>query len=346
MRLFCLVLFYIYNLLVISIVQAGEWNQFQCCRDLEMRVDALEKSVAEKKLKGQKKVSIEIDGELTTFVLFHDTNFSSITNNIVSSTKFGLIGKARILPSLEAGYRIQLGVASPDTIYLRRNQVYLSSKVLGKLTIGMGSTASNGIAELDYSGTFAAGSDDYDLMKFAHLDGDSRQERIRYDTPTIMGFVASASWQDDSDYDLALTYKFKQGKKQKFFIKAGIAYLNKVKSADRTILSGSTSIYHKPSGVNFTYVAGNLVRFGSKWAEYENYKIGYRNKFFTVGETVFALDYQKDNVASGLIREKYRLQFLQKLDALNMDLAISAWTAESNQDQFENGVLLGSKIVF
>ncbi len=346
MRLFCLVLFFTCNLLVVSLVQAGEWSELQCCRDLETQVNALEKSVAEKMFKGQKKVSIKIDGELTTFVFFHDANFSGITKNIASSTKFGLTGRARVLPDLEAGYRIQLGVASPDTIYLRRNQVYLSSKIFGKLTIGMGSTASNGIAELDYSRTFAAGSDDYDLMKFAHLDGDSRRERIRYDTPRLMGFIASASWQDDSDYDIALRYKLKRGKKHKTFIKAGIAYLNKEKTADRTILSGSASIYHKPSGLNFTYVAGNLVRFGSKWAEYGNYKIGYRNKLLAIGETAIAVDYQKDKVASGLIREKYRLQFLQKLDAINMDLAISAWTAESNQDQFENGVLFGSKIRF
>ncbi len=36
---------------------------------------------------------------------------------------------------------------------------------------------------------------------------DGRRNIVRYDTPTIAGFVATAAWGEDDMWDMALTYK-------------------------------------------------------------------------------------------------------------------------------------------
>jgi hypothetical protein len=95
----------------------------------------------------------------------------------------------------------------------------------GTLRLGQGDTASNGTAEVDLSGTtVAAYSSPADVgggFEFkdgktgigvtvggsrSNFDGNSRKDRIRYDTPRWAGFFASGSVEGNSQWDLAARY--------------------------------------------------------------------------------------------------------------------------------------------
>jgi hypothetical protein len=95
----------------------------------------------------------------------------------------------------------------------------------GTLRLGQGDTASNGTAEVDLSGTtVAAYSSTADVggsFEFkdgnvgtgvtvggsrSNFDGNSRKDRIRYDTPRWAGFFASGSVEGNSQWDLAARY--------------------------------------------------------------------------------------------------------------------------------------------
>jgi predicted porin len=103
----------------------------------------------------------------------------------------------------------------------RKLEVFASSKRLGTLTMGQGSTASDGMTESDLSGTdlvgYSAVADSGAGLSFAtantgaitgnptvggafdNLDGLSRDDRLRYDTPNMKGLVLSTSSVDGGE---------------------------------------------------------------------------------------------------------------------------------------------------
>ena len=95
----------------------------------------------------------------------------------------------------------------------------------GTLRLGQGDTASNGTAEVDLSGTaVAAYSSVADVgggfefqedgvgigvtvgQSRSNFDGNSRKDRVRYDTPRWAGFFASGSLEGNSQWDFAARY--------------------------------------------------------------------------------------------------------------------------------------------
>jgi hypothetical protein len=113
---------------------------------------------------------------------------------------------------------------------------------LGKLSIGQGDTASNGTAEVDLSGTDLIGYSSVSDMAggilfynnttqslsttkvgsaFSNMDGMSRDDRVRYDTPDFSGFYASSSFIADDAIDLAIRYS---GKFPGFKLAGALAY--------------------------------------------------------------------------------------------------------------------------
>jgi hypothetical protein len=136
--------------------------------------------------------------------------------------------------------------AQPDSIFIRESKIYLDSKTFGKLTLGQQSVAADDITSLNvsrslhiatpahqiYMGGFQAREGDV-LTGFRYnslMGGDgsntpgdpTRLDAIRYDTPSIAGFIASASWGEDDYWDVALRYTGLVG--GQFKVAAGIAY--------------------------------------------------------------------------------------------------------------------------
>ncbi|NQV20448.1 MAG: hypothetical protein HQ511_03425, partial [Rhodospirillales bacterium] len=194
----------------------------------------------------------------------------------------------------------------------RTIEVYVDSKKFGKLSLGQGSTASDKTAEADLSGTKVVASSDIkdvggDLFfarrdgtfstvavdtVFRNMDGMSRADRIRYDTPSYQGLRASTSLSDGGAWDAALHYG------QKLFtfnIKAAAGYANmaSISSSVETQFSGSLSVRHN-SGLSFT-VAGAVQDMSGaandRDPRFVYGKLGYKAKLLKFGHTALSADY-------------------------------------------------------
>ena len=362
-----------------------------CCADLEERVAELEATTARK---GNRKVSLTVYGQVTTAVMFWDASSAGGAVNGVgdesnvyvvdpqtSGTRFGFKGKASINSEWSAGYRIELqwqqadadGVQEdndegPNLPEFRQAHWWLKSKRLGKIRVGQADAANSGIAEINVANANIA-----DGMSSSHA-GDEIVERslngpdmenfefnrrnvVRYDTPTIAGFMFSASWGEDDLWDVALRYAGELGQ---FKIAGGIAY---GETSDNTVslgdgaylptngvgnavagepsiqsLNGGLSIKHMPTGLFATASAGHrdadgTVACNGKNANSNNGNCdeeyfwfaqgGLERKFFTLGKsTLFGMGGEyKDAIDRAA--QFWGLGAVQKIDAAAMDLFIS-----------------------
>jgi len=217
-----------------------------------------------------------------------------------------------------------------------------TSKRFGKLYLGKGSTASDGTSEVDLSGTAVVGYSSIGDMAggilfyddnanarsttdigdvFSDFDGLSRRNRIRYDSPEFWGFTLAASALSDGG-DVALKYAAKWGEDWKFA--AAVAYADPQAISDTLAhqYNGSASVLHS-SGLNFTVAGGYrdlesglLHPDGSNRDDDPTFyyaKVGYRAKWFEVGETRFSVDYQyaEDVAQDGDEAKTVGFQFVQ-----------------------------------
>lgn len=351
-----------------------------CCADLEERVAELEATTARK---GNRKVSLSIYGQVNTAVMFWDNGQESnayVVDNDISSTRFGFKGKAKIAPDWSAGFRMEIEAQSADsnvvdesnddneTIGLRIAEWYLKSERYGKVTVGQGGFASDGVAHVDLSGTnviaqfddlkfgekidptSAGGFGDYDDYTRGGSYEYNRGNRVRYDSPTLAGFVASAAWGEDDAWDIALRYAGEAGG---FKFAAGVAYGQFTDGTgslsndnvcaspglggecqEAEVVTGSASIIHVSTGLFVTAGAArrefdNIEALGA--ADEENTWWGVRGgvsrKFNSLGKTAIYAEYQmheNDNFVGTLgftsEAEIIGAGIVQKIDSAAMEL--------------------------
>ena len=267
-----------------------------CCGDLEERIAELEATTARK---GNRKVSLEISGQVNRALLIWDDGVDSdayIVDPDSDGTRFRLTGKAQLKPGWEAGYTIEMNVtdtasnqvsqdvddpAGAEGVRIRRSFWYIEGERAGRLTVGQENQATDGINEIDvvttystvskthYAGAFRIRTGDgVGDSAFAWQDvlgaiGGTQEDIVRYDSPSIYGFILSASWGDNDIWDVALRYQ-KQWNSVKII--AGIGYLEDQRSGDfgtteftnvDSQLSGSISAIHVPTGLFATFAAGS-----------------------------------------------------------------------------------------
>lgn len=146
----------------------------------------------------------------------------------------------------------------------------------GKVSLGQGDGAANGTSEVDLSGTTVIMYSDINTtaksMSFKSSDGTkittvgstrdnydglSRNQRVRYDTPSFAGFSVAASMTNGSAYELAARYAADvMGR-----LEAAVGYVDTQNRGDRsddeadkddyTQIGGSVS-WLLPFGLNFT----------------------------------------------------------------------------------------------
>lgn len=142
-----------------------------CCADLEERVAELEATTARK---GNRKVSLELYGQVNQAVLFWDDGSESnayVVTNDNSRTRIGFRGKAKIDADWEAGYRIEIGIRSANSkranqdnptgndlatdigFDIRDSQWFVKSKTYGALSIGLQASATDQITEINQTQT-------------------------------------------------------------------------------------------------------------------------------------------------------------------------------------------------
>lgn len=132
------------------------------------------------------------------------------------------------------------GSGAPNTLVVRKSNWWLKSKDFGKLTVGLDGTAtyhllddadgtntrnySDAQAAAVYQGafflrsngagvggtTFGTGLRWSDILRGVDNGTEGQNGRrniVRYDSPTILGFVMTASWGEDDQAGVSLTYK-------------------------------------------------------------------------------------------------------------------------------------------
>ncbi|MCI5148354.1 MAG: porin [Candidatus Electrothrix sp. MAN1_4] len=286
-------------------------------------------------------------------------------DNSHSESRVGLKGKVKASEKLTIGANVEVqwqpnpsNKVSMDKesvsaeLKERKMEVYFDSKTLGKLSAGKGNMASDGTSEVDLSGTSLAGNvgmgdagggfsfynnmpsvvaedEEAESMAvgdvFDQMDGLSKKNRIRYDTPSLGGFSLGVSSGEKEMADVALTYSGKFGDGTK--LKAGVAYSDPGEGKDYTQINGSASVLFG-FGLNLTLAGGSrdlddMPAHGDD-PGFMYGKIGYKAKLFSVGSTACSFDYgvysnieKQDTEEEG---SAYGVQIVQKLSDYNTEI--------------------------
>ena len=255
----------------------------------------------------------------------------------------------------------------------------MSSKKFGSVWIGRGDTVSNGTSEVDLAGMASArlgGTAQYPVSKyilmdknssavpqavatvgrfFNSYDGASRQNRIRYDTPTFFGFQAGVGLIDKHNVDAAVKYK---GKIAGTAIAGAIGYCHTKgtqSSGSSTCFGNGTTIdgidqlngsisFKLPMGLGATFSGGtqwqNRTPAGASTKENPynlNPTIFYTTKVTELGSTTFdySFEYTENATNKGDKGYAHQVDVLQRVDSIGGDYFlqfnyIDAETATNN----------------
>lgn len=327
-------------------------------------------------------IELKLSGQINRGVLITDDGDQSDTffvDNDNSSTRFRFTGAGNVNEDVRVGIVFEVQYESNSTADInqtdgsigassfgeRKAEFYIDSKTLGRLTLGQGDMASNGTSEVDLSGTgviaysgiedFAGGlffqqggvlSGTTIGDTFSQLDGQSRRDRVRYDTPEFAGFAASTSYGEDGRWDAALRYAGEFGA---FATEAAVAYSND--NNDEDLINGSISGLHKPSGVNATFAAGEKQDGNEESFYYV--KLGWQTKAITsLGKTAFSVDYYEGDDMDLLGDEStsYGAAIVQNIDRVGTELYVGVRNYELDRtgSNFDDvfGVLAGARVKF
>ena len=276
---------------------------------------------------GGERIKLAISGQVNRAVNIVDDGKDTeayFVDNDNSESCVRFVGTAKASDDLTAGTRIELAIApnesgevsqgneeSDDFFDQRWAEVSLDSKRFGKLSLGKGDTASNNSAEVDLSKTdiilyssiadIAGGllfrqtngdtlTDVSVSDAFNNLDGLSRKNRVRYDTPTFYGFHLATSAVSDQRYDGSLWWG---GQGYGFKAAGAVAFADPNQDDTDFQYDGSFSLLHEDTGLNLTLSAGLKER--DNQGDEENFyaKAGWLTTFFSFGETGFGVDYTR-----------------------------------------------------
>ncbi len=138
---------------------------------------------------------------------------------------------------------------------------------------------------------------------FADCGGD-RTNSVRYDTPTIGGFVASTSWGEDDFWDVALRHSGEFGAFKTAF---GASYQENFSTrtnaiTDTGIFQVSFAALHNPTGLFASIYYGHEDPDGFKDTDQLYVKAGIRASLNSLGATVFYGEYGRGtDMFSGLV---------------------------------------------
>ncbi len=308
---------------------------------------------------GNDDVSLAVSGQVNRVVLLADDGRQSKffqADNDNSSTRVRWVGNAKLDDEYSAGALVEVQFESNSTADISIDQnsatgtnsfterhitAWLDSKSLGRLWLGQGDTATNGTSEVDLSGTTViAYSGTSDLagglsfrnattgaaltsigQAYSNLDGRSRDDRIRYDTPTFNGFMGSTSFTDGESADFALRYSgdFTQINSK---VAAAVGYATGGHQNNNTNTNGSLSLLHD-SGLNVTFGTGTRdIDATTRDPNFHYAKLGYLFSSFKIGKTALAVDYgfAEDITTENDEFTTYGLFAVQNIDKLSSEL--------------------------
>jgi hypothetical protein len=331
---------------------------------------------------GSPKANVTIYGQVNKAVLYandgHEDN-TYLVDNDNSSTRMGL--KAAINPNdrytigakIEVEYQTNASnVVSQDNkrddsdkLNKRHLDLWVNDGKFGKFSLGHGSTASDGTSEMDLSGTdlvgyssvadMAGGQKFYDnglsdtqvKNVFSNLDGLGRDERIRYDSPTLFdGVMFSTSYINNGGGDFAVRYTTRTDDLK---IAAGAAYANPAGTSDiDDQLAGSVSALHA-SGFNGTFAMGVADNKGGRSdSDFFYFKFGYRAQWCPLGVTSLSADIGRfsDFGEDGGDANTFGLQMVQDLYEWGSEFYVGYRLHDLDSFDNINAIMTGMRVKF
>ncbi len=334
------------------------------------RLDAFEKENWVHALK--KKVDVTLYGQVNKAVMFADDGHDDdvfFVDNAIAGTRLGVTAKSKLNEEFSTGAQLEFEWTQNNSSAVnmaddnpgetnndakkRQMKVWGQSQTAGKLTLGHGSVAADGIAQIDLSGTSIAGRTDaangaaflffdqtgagaYSDINVGKVIGDldgGRKDHLRYDSPTFFGVTLSGTTAEGNYNDVAVGYA---GTFSDTKVQAGVAYTWEPAGAVENIVVGSASVL-LPFGLNFTAAAGEKQFTNAAFEDgfFWYGKAGYQMKALTVGSTAFSVAYgEYDDLAGAAFRTgnvlnkmyeatSWGAEMVQKFDALNTEFYVA-----------------------
>jgi hypothetical protein len=333
-------------------------------------------------------VKLTVSGQVNRGLLYVDNgdqdDFFHVDNDN-SSTRVRFVGTGALTEDITVGSQIEVqfesnstaairigqdGAAGPNNFTERKLELYVDSKRFGRLWVGQGDTASNGTSEVDLSGTsviaysgigdMAGGiafSDNNVLgprigQVFSNFDGLSRDDRIRYDTPSFSGFKGSVSAIEGGAVDMGLRFSGEfSGTK---VVAAGAWADAGSKDANNfDQYNGSVSVM-TPLGISVTGALGTRDPDNDTGDDPFFYyaKLGYTFDAVSFGSTSIGIDYEAvdDLNQDGDEAQAYGVFAVQRYDKIGAELYLGARNHELDRtgSNFDDvlAVLVGGKVRF
>jgi len=324
---------------------------------------------------GKDQTSLSISGHVSRQITIVDDGRTSVrhSDSNFSSSRIVIKGAGKINADMKVATKIETAVddnrnapavegtefnaRSGNDLQTRKAEIQVTHKSFGTVWMGAGDTAANGITEhsfvtyamlpgsialqnggafraVDANGAGAAVTRVGNIMSQPDMLG--RSTRVRYDTPVIAGFMASASHMDNQTWDLALRYN------AKFFdtkIKAGAGFAN----GQTTENIGASIAFSHSSGLGGMYGleyvndetrGGEAITANNKDPFYQNFQLFYTSKFNEMGKTQFVYEYnQHENERNSAdIGRAHSIALAQSVDAAAMELIFRYSTIELDND--------------
>lgn len=263
---------------------------------------------------------------------------------------------------------------------VRHQFVWVNHKRMGKISLGNTNTASNGRSETTFSGvnmndassnrTFGQGILFIDTTRgaaapsisgvtvgaaFTNLDGRSRDDVLRYDTPRFAGLALATSYIAGGDWDVAADYRAKFGG---FQVRVQGQYNNNAATSATTggTASVSGAALHD-SGVNATFAYGQRELIGPGSArrtggdgKFWYFNVGYRAKVFGVGGTNFSFNWNRttDLVAGNSDGDAVGFTIVQLFDPIGANMALSYrnYSYDTDTNTFEDVDVIALQTIF
>ncbi|MCI5224067.1 MAG: porin [Candidatus Electrothrix sp. AR4] len=327
--------------------------------------------------------------------LFHVDNDNSSTRlglngKVAANESLTVGGKFEVEWQANPSNKVSMEEESISGSFNERHMdLYFTLKDIGKLSIGRGDMASNGSSEVDLSGTTVAGFSELDIGRgfafydtsgiavsaedgaqaaaragyvgitvnnvFSSMDGLSRRNRVRYDTPTFAGFTVGVAAGEEERSDLALRYSNRFGGTK---LQAAVAYSNPGERSDYSQVNGSTSVLFG-FGLNLTLAVGvrdmDDIPVNGENPAFTYSKIGYKMDLISAGSTAFSFDYGiYENIGTMDAEQEGTLmgvQFVQKFSTYSSELFVAYrnWEVEDKSGaEYEpiSIMLAGARIKF
>jgi len=317
-------------------------------------------SQAEAGVNNGNKNSLVMSGQIARALVYQDDGNSSQLFNVDgvdTSTRIRWIVSGQMTESVAVGGVVELNMArsnvlgsaalgntaetNADAVWgFRKTEVTFSHKAYGKLSLGQSSIAGDGTSTQSFAslgpsmsanGVSAMGASTFfnDTTKTQSTVGTAalggfdptREDRIRYDTPSFGGLKLAVSHQDNGQ-SVGANYGGKFGG-----VQVGIgAFYENTAAGSTTVdasMGGSVAVKHD-SGLSaaFSYTkedasTGNNIE-GKNW----NVQVGYAAQLTNLGTTGFGIIYNEteDGVANGDEGDSWSIAVNQNISSVGADI--------------------------